>query len=147
MPKGGKRTGAGAKKGSHHKETLDKLAAREFVRQRVTEKLGPLIDAQIANAQGLKYLVVRDKHSGKFLRVTEAMAKQKAEKLADNEEIIEVWEKDPSVQAFSDLVNRAIDKPKEQEQEIKLTGEVNLVSRLHAARARHAKALPPARGE
>ena len=35
-------------------------------------------------------------------------------KLGAKEEIIEVWEKDPSVQAFTDLLNRAIDKPADQ---------------------------------
>lgn len=130
MARGGHRPGAGRKKG---KVALDKLAARELVRERVTEALGPLVDAQIANATGLKYLVTRDKHTGKFIRVTEAMAKQKT---GDNEEIIEVWEKDPSVQAFTDLLNRALDKPKEQEQEIHLTGEVALIERLTAARKR-----------
>jgi len=76
-----------------------------------------LIDAQMANAEGIKYLVVRDAKSGKFLRVSEGVAK-----LADGEELIEVWEKDPSIQAFSDLMNRALDKPKEQEQEVSLNG-------------------------
>jgi hypothetical protein len=37
-------------------------------------------------------------------------------KLGDDEEIIEVWEKDPSVQAYTDLLNRALDKPAEQVQ-------------------------------
>jgi len=82
-----------------------------------------LVSAQMAQAKGLKYLVVRDKKSGKFLRVTEAMAKAKADALdEESEEQIEVWEKDPSVQAFSDLMNRAIDKPKEQEQEVVHSG-------------------------
>ncbi len=71
--------------------------------------LEPLVSAQIANASGLKYLVARDKRTGKFERVSEAMAR-----LANNEEHIEVWEKDPSVQAFTDLLNRAVDKPIEQ---------------------------------
>lgn len=75
-----------------------------------------MLAAQIANAQGLKYLVTRDKKSGKFIRVTEAMARAKS---GDHEEIIEVWEKDPSVQAFTDLLNRALDKPAEQ---LKVTG-------------------------
>jgi hypothetical protein len=35
---------------------------------------------------------------------------------ANDLEIIEVWEKDPSVQAFTDLMNRTIDKPVEQVQ-------------------------------
>lgn len=123
MPRGGRREGSGRKPG---KESLDKAAARELARQMVTEALGPLIQAQIANAQGLKYLVVRDKKTGKFLRVTEAMAKAKQDALDESEEIIEVWEKDPSVQAFTDLLNRALDKPKEQEQEINLDAKLEI---------------------
>lgn len=103
-------------KGHVTKKTIDKIMAREVVRQMVTDKLQPLIDAQIANATGLKYLVTRDKKTGKFIRVTEAMAKLK---LGADEELIEVWEKDPSVQAFTDLLNRALDKPAEQ---VKVTG-------------------------
>ena len=40
-------------------------------------------------------------------------------------EVIEVWEKDPSVQAFTDLLNRAIDRPMEQEQQINLDAHVD----------------------
>lgn len=118
MPRGGKRKGAGRRKGQ---ATLDKEAARLVVRALVLEKLGPLVEAQIANAQGLKYLVTRDKKSGKFIRVTEAMARTKA---GDSEETIEVWEKDPAVQAFTDLMNRALDKPAEQEQAVAVAGEL-----------------------
>lgn len=127
----------GRPKGSKSQHTLDKEAAREVVRQRVVEALTPLLDAQIENAKGLKYLVTRQKSTGKFIRVTEAMAKAKT---GDDEEIIEVWEKDPSVQAFTDLLNRALDKPKEQEQEIKLTGEAELIAALLAGRKRAAEA-------
>lgn len=137
MPRGGKREGAGRKKGL---EALSKEAAREFVRQQVSAHLGPLIDAQIENAKGLKYLVTRDKKTGKFIRVTEAMAKRKQDVLAENEEVIEVWEKDPSVQAFTDLLNRAIDKPKEQEQEIKMSGDDVLIRSLFDGRKRVAEA-------
>lgn len=114
---GGKRPGAGFPKGRKRPQTLEKEAARELVRRLVTDALTPLLQAQIANAQGLKYLVTRDKKTGKFIRVTEAMAKAKQ---GQDEEIIEVWEKDPSVQAFTDLLNRALDKPAEQ---VKVTGE------------------------
>lgn len=112
MPAGGKRPGAGRKKGP---QTLEKEAMRQLVRERVAAHLLPLVDAQIANAKGISYLVVRDKASGKFLRVS----KGKAEKLDPEHEIIEIWEKDPQVQAFTDLMNRAIDKPAEQ---VKVTG-------------------------
>ena len=132
---GGKRTGAGKPLGHQAQATLDKIAAREFVRQKVTALLGPLLDAHLANALGVKYLVTRHKTSGKFLRVTEAMARLKRGK---DEEIIEVWEKDPSVHAFTYLLDRALDRPAEQELAIKVrSGEADArVARLVAARKR-----------
>ena len=117
MPKGGARPGAGKPKGYKHQGTLEKEAARKLLRERVCEKLIPLIDAQIENALGIKYLVVRDKKTGKFIRVTEAMAKVK---VGDSEEVIEVWEKDPSAHAFDGLVSQALGKAP---QHIELTGE------------------------
>lgn len=117
MPRGGKRPGAGRKKGS---TTLSKEAARELARELVTAQMSALFEAQIANAKGIKYLVTRDKKTGKFIRVGEAMASAKGE------ETIEVWEKDPSVQAFTDLMNRALDKPKEQEQAVTVAGVIEM---------------------
>jgi hypothetical protein len=110
MARGGKRAGAGRQKGSKGKVTLEKEEARRLLREMVMARMAPLVEAQLANSMGIKYLVVRDKGKGKFLRVTEAMAKVK---LGQDEEIVEVWEKDPSVQAFADLMNRTIDKPGE----------------------------------
>jgi hypothetical protein len=111
---GGKRPHSGKPKGTKWPSTLAKEAARELVRTMITAQLEPLIAAQVAHAKGLSYLVTRDKKTGKFVKVTEAMARA-----ADGEETIEVWEKDPSVQAFTDLLNRALDKPAEQ---VKVTG-------------------------
>lgn len=124
-------------KGYKTKKTRSKEAARELVREVITRHLEELLAAQIANAKGIKYLVTRQKSTGKFIRVTEAMAKIN---LGEDEETIEVWEKDPSVQAFTDLLNRAIDKPREQEQEIKLSGEGEMIAKLLAGRQRAAKA-------
>jgi len=135
MGPGGKRAGAGRPVGTKLPRTLAKEAAREFVRQRITQALDPLVEAQIANALRLRYLVVRNTRTGKFLRVTEAHAR---EILGRDEEIVEVWEKDPSIQAFTDLLNRALDKPREQPQELRITGDDDLVRRLHAGRARAA---------
>lgn len=120
MPRGGKRAGAGRKLG---KPMMDKIAAREFVRQYITQHLPPLLDAQIANAKGLKYLVVRDRKTGKFLRVGETLARTKQ---SQDEEAIEVWEKDPSVQAFTDLFNRALDRPAEPVQQLDVTGTLEV---------------------
>lgn len=112
MARGGYRPGAGRKKGP---QTLEKEALRLLVREKVAANLGRLIDAQLSHACGIHYLVVREKVSGKFVRV----ARGRAEKLDPAQEIIEIWEKDPSVQAFTDLLNRTIDKPAEQ---VKVTG-------------------------
>lgn len=97
-------------KAGPQQRTIEKEAARSALRQIILMQMQELVAAQVANAKGLKYLVTRDKKSGKFLRVTEAMARLKQGK---TEELIEVWEKDPCVQAFTDLMNRALDKPAE----------------------------------
>jgi len=97
------------------------------VRQRVSAELDPLLDAQIANAKGIEYLVARDPKSGKFTPVEDKG------RIAD---ATEIWLKQPNVQAFTDLLNRALDKPKEQEQEIKLTGDDALIAALLNGRKR-----------
>lgn len=136
MPRGGKRPNSGPKKGStwKHAATLSKEQAREALRVVILEEMREMTAAQIAQAKGLRYLVVRDKSSGKFLRVSESMAK-----LQPGEERIEVWEKDPSTQAFTDLMNRALDKPKEQEQDLNVN-VVDVVSVLRQRQANRRKA-------
>jgi len=116
----------GPKPGVKYAKTLAKEQAREVARQLITRQLEPLIASQIANAQGIKYLVVRDKSTGKFLRVPESAAT----KLNPQEETIEIWEKDPSVQAFTDLLNRALDKPAEQKQEHEHSGAIRIIHEL-----------------
>lgn len=139
--RGGARPGAGRKPGGKNQATLSKEAAREALRQIVIEHMADLVSSQIAAAKGIKYLVARNRATGKFVRVTaRAMKAMLAGKQDAELELIEVWQKDPSTQAFTDLLNRALDKPKEQEQEIKLTGELTVVAaRLAAARKRLAQ--------
>src|SRR5215471_5069040 len=79
-----------------------KRVLREVFRARVTPHLAALIDAQIAQAKGIKYLVKRDEN-GRFRRIG-------PEGLDDPEGVYEVWEKDPSTVAFADLMNRTLDK-------------------------------------
>ncbi len=126
MARGGPRPGSGRKKGYRAPQTLTKLEARDALRRMVIAQMQPMIEAQVANAKGLKYLVIRDKRSGKFVKVTEAMARQREGKDEAEHETIEVWEKDPSVQAFTDLMNRALDKPAEQEQQLAVTGTLEV---------------------
>lgn len=124
-PKGSVKTpGSGKPKGYKAPATITKEAAREALRQIVLREMEGLTAAQIAHAKGLKYLVGRDKH-GKFKKLTSEEA-DKA--LAGESEytLVEVWEKDPSVQAFTDLMNRALDKPKEQEQDVNIQGALEM---------------------
>lgn len=123
---GGKRAGSGNKPGVKFASTLNKEQAREAVRQMVMAAMQPMVEAQVAHAQGLKYLVIRDAKSGKFTRVTQKRMEELLDTGGDDLERVEVWEKDPSVQAFTDLLNRALDKPKEQEQEHKIDGKLEI---------------------
>jgi hypothetical protein len=50
----------GRPRGAKSRLTIEKEAMRDAVRTRVFQELIPLIDAQIAQALGIKYLVVRD---------------------------------------------------------------------------------------
>lgn len=138
MPRGGARPNSGPKKGAKYKPTLDKEAAREALRAIVLREMESLVASQISAAKGIRYLVARNRASGKFVRLDEeAMTKLLAGEDDDSLEAVEVWEKDPSVQAFTDLMNRALDKPKEQKQELELTGELTVIpERLAAARKR-----------
>ena len=144
MPRGGRRKGAGRPKGIHtkHKSTRDKEAAREALRQLVLAEMEPMAAAQIKHAKGISYLVYREKRGGKFTKITA----EEAEDIFAREEktreeggvIIEVWEKEPSIQAFTDLMNRAIDKPAETVMaEVTVTTRVE--ERIRAGRDRLAK--------
>jgi len=131
MPRGGARPGAGRKKGYKEKGTLAKEEARELLRTLVKASLQPMTEAQIKNATGISYLVYRDKKGGKFTKVKA----DEAESILERDDVlVEVWEERPSVQAFTDLLNRTLDKPVETLQaSVTVSG---LGERLVAARKR-----------
>lgn len=126
MPRGGRREGAGRKRGYKEKGTIEKELLREQLRQMVAAEIRPMTESQIANAKGIKYLVVRSKANGRFLRRIEKPEDMDKAMLAKDEEYLEVWAKDPSVQAFTDLLNRTIDKPAEQVLEIEHSGTLEI---------------------
>lgn len=132
----------GPRKGTKYKPTLDKEKAREALRAIVLREMDSMTAAQIAHAKGLKYLVVRNAKTGKFERVTKERMEQLLDSKDDELERVEVWDKDPSVQAFTDLMNRALDKPAEQKSEIdvNMPGVEAVLMTLLAARKRVADA-------
>jgi hypothetical protein len=137
MGHGGKRPGAGAKKGSKRQSTITKEQAREALRQIVLREMDALVAAQLHNAKGLHHFFLKDQR-GKFVQITDPKLIEAALNSGEEGRYYWIHTKDPSVQAFTDLMNRALDKPAEQKQEIDLnvSGELNLVDRLQAARKR-----------
>src|SRR5215831_5922118 len=111
----------------------------------VIKNLEPLVQSQIDNALGVNHLMMRDPKTGKFERVAKDVDDPKVAEaqidaaLASNNAVW-IYQKDPSIQAFTDLMNRALDKPIEQ---VQLSGELNIqtevISKLEAARKRLAK--------
>jgi hypothetical protein len=90
--------------------TLDKVLAREELRRIVIAAMPQLLRAQLAHAQGIGHLYTRDK-TGKFTKIeNQAQADQLLTEGAEGEDYW-IFMKDPSVQAFTDLMNRALDKP------------------------------------
>jgi hypothetical protein len=110
----GQRIG-GIQKGGKWRTTLEKEEARELVRQ-ITQYLGPMIHAQVQHAIGISHMFLR-REDGTFERSDDPDAIPEALNSGDSTSYY-VFTKDPSVQAFTDLMNRSIDKPKEQPQEV-----------------------------
>jgi hypothetical protein len=125
-PKKGERTpGSGKPKGYRAPKTLAKEQARELVRQLITAGLKPMIQRQMAHAQGIGHVYSRDK-TGKYSKIEDSEVVDRL--LTQGTEGTDYWifMKDPSTQAFSELMNRALDKPKEQEQEITFPGGLEI---------------------
>src|SRR5215472_9925099 len=108
---GGARPGAGKPRGVKWPTTLRKEEARELVRQYVTERLPQFLDAMSDNITGIRHLMMRDPKTGKFERITGGA--EQIDKALKTKNAVWIYTKDPNVQAFTDLINRAIDKPAE----------------------------------
>lgn len=113
MPRGGKRPGAGLKKGYKFPKTIDRELQRSHLRQRVMRELDPLLDAQIAHAKGIDHFFLRDEKTKQFKRIEDPSVIEAALNAGDRDSYYWIFTKDPSVQAFTDLMNRTFDRPPE----------------------------------
>lgn len=130
-------TVAGGTKGKRWPATLEKALVREETRKYIQQHMPAMLKAQIAHAIGIGHLFTRDPH-GKFTRIEDEREMERL--LTEGVQDSDYWifAKDPSVQAFSVLLDRTLDQaPKSVD--MKLSGEVSVVDRLHAARKRLAK--------
>lgn len=93
----------------------DKARAYQRLREIVWANQDALHEAQVKNALGIRYLVSRDKKTGKFTKISEEQAKERLSDAAwlANNELLEVWDERPNVQAYTDLMNRVLGKPAE----------------------------------
>lgn len=133
---GGKRANAGNKPGRRWAATMEKALVREETRKYIQQHMPAMLRAQIAHAIGIGHLYTRDKH-GKFSRIEDESEIDRL--LSDGEKDTDYWifAKDPSVQAFSELLDRTLDQaPKPIEVSGKDGGPVELVTRIAAARKR-----------
>ncbi len=97
-----------------------------------------MVQAQIVNSLGIGHLYTRDKQK-KFTKIEDQA--QVDHLLATGTEGADYWifTKDPSIQAFTDLMNRALDKPKEQPQDFNVTATVRIADVLKQRHDRHRK--------
>lgn len=127
--------GSGKPKGYKAPKTLEKEAAREFVRQFATRNMMPVLLAMLASATGIGHFFERDK-IGQFTRVTDPERIEELMRSGKKGKTYWIFTKDPSSEAQRMLLDRALDKAKEQEIDVNVRGEAELVARLAAARAR-----------
>ncbi len=103
--------------GSVSQKTIDKELYREKLRQLVAAELEPMVKAQMEHAKGVQYMVLR-MPDGSFARATDE--KQIDAACAVGARAFKIMTQAPNTQAFTALLDRALDKPAEQ---VKVTGE------------------------
>lgn len=138
-PKGLPKTG-GKPKGYKAPATLAKEAAREAVRLRITERMIPLVDAQIDSAIGISHFMLRNEETGQWERITDPdqIVKALNHRKAKQGSTYLIYTKDPNALAARDMLAYAIDKPKDQKFEIEVTNSEKLIETLKQGRLRAA---------
>lgn len=127
----------GRPKGSKSKSTLAKEEAREYYRAKLMAEIDEIADAHISRCKGVRYFVTRNK-TGKYELVTSA-DQVIAALNGEDDNIGEFYTDKPDMQAIREALDRTLDRSKEQEQEIKLTGEAELIATLALGRQRAAE--------
>ena len=101
----------GKPKGTKHQATINKELYREVLRALVTAELEPMVKKQIKHAQGIDHFFLRNEKTKQFEQVKDPALIQAALNSGDEGSYYWIFTKDPSVQAFTDLLDRTLDKP------------------------------------
>lgn len=107
MPTGGARRGSGRKKGKLDPKTIEKHKMRDYLIQRVASEFGPIMDAQIELAKGV--------------RVAKEITMNDEEGNEISSTVI-VYQKPPDREAAKMLIDQSIGKAKES---VELSGHVD----------------------
>lgn len=89
----------------------------------------PMTAAQIEAAQGVHQFIYRD-DDGRFKVIDDP---DELRKRLEDGTALSLFTRLPSTPAYTDLMNRALDKPKEQVQELHISGALTLEDKLAKA--------------
>lgn len=103
-----------------------KAQVRDVYRTYWLPRMRALLEAQEARALGLVHFMLRDPLTGEWRRLTDPdqIAAAMNDPRAEQGSTYRIHTKDPDGKDISDILNRVIDKPKEQEQEIEVKAAV-----------------------
>jgi len=121
MPRGGKRPNSGPKPGAIYKPTLEKQALRDRYTARMQERFDTLSDVQYETACGVSQFVYRDE-AGRF-KVIDDPDELRAR--CSMGEAIRIFTRLPNAQAQTDILNRLLDKPKDQPLDVNLNHQID----------------------
>lgn len=138
MGHGGKRAGAGKKKGTKWASTLSKEAAREVLRQHLTLEMKGVADALVSRCKGVRYFVTRNKKTGKYELVTDPEQVIKA--LNQEDEFTgEFYTDKPETAAMREFFDRTCDRaPQPMTVDATVTASEDLMAALLEGRKRAA---------
>jgi len=103
-----------------------KATMREVYRAYWMPKMMPLLQAQEARALGLVHFMLRDPESGEWRRLTDPddIAAAMNDPRSEQGSTYRTHTKDPDGKDITDVLNRCLDKPKEQEQDVAIDAKV-----------------------
>lgn len=105
---GGRRPGAGAKKGSIQKRTLEKRELAKILHERFAAEFNSFVDAYFGKSRGVYHMMARDR-DGTWTRVTDPDAMQRV--LNSGETFYRIHAQDPDARALKDLFDRHLGLP------------------------------------
>jgi hypothetical protein len=108
MGRGGKRTGAGAKKGKPQPRTVERIELQRQFREAAAKRFGDVVQAQLALALGIDHLVARER-DGKWTRVTDPDVMVTV--LNSGESFYRIFAQNPDPRALKDILDRVLGSP------------------------------------